>query len=128
MPKKEKNITLDAMMKVVLNKYGLATKKDIEKLMAQIENLEKLIKKNGRGSLRGLQTNESRLGPKTRKRGSATAADIALEVIKTSKKGADFAEIQTKTGFPDKKLRNIIFRLNRLGKIKRKSRGIYVVV
>jgi DNA-binding transcriptional regulator PaaX len=37
-----------------------------------------------------------------------------------------FAEIQAKTGFDEKKIRNIIFRLNKTGKIKRKTRGIYV--
>ena len=33
----------------------------------------------------------------------------------------------TATGFGEKKLRNIIFRLNRIKKIKRKSRGVYIV-
>ena len=37
-----------------------------------------------------------------------------------------FSDIQAKTGFGDKKIRNIIFRLNKIGKIKRKSRGIYI--
>ncbi len=128
MAKKEKIVTLDAMMKVVLQKYNIATKKDVEKLLTRLDSLEKLIKKSTRTPARGVRSMEGSQPVKTRSRGTATAADVALEVVKTSKKGADFAEIQAKTGFPDKKLRNIIFRLNRLGKIKRKSRGIYVMV
>jgi len=51
-----------------------------------------------------------------------------LDVIKRSKQGTGFADIQAKTGFEEKKIRNIIFRLNKIGKIKRKSRGIYIAV
>lgn len=126
MAKKEKAVSFDAMMKGFLQKYNISTKKDIEKLMTRLDNLEKLIKKFTRLSSRRGRPAEGGRAVRTRSGGGSTAADIALEVVKTSKKGADFAEIQTKTGFPDKKLRNIIFRLNRLEKIKRKSRGIYV--
>jgi DNA-binding transcriptional regulator PaaX len=49
-----------------------------------------------------------------------------LDAIKRSKQGIDFAAIQANTGFDEKKIRNIIFRLNKTGKIKRKSRGIYI--
>jgi len=58
-----------------------------------------------------------------------TASNIVLEVIKeTGDEGVNFAEIKDKTGFDEKKIRNIIFRLNKLGKIKRKNRGIYVAI
>ena len=56
-----------------------------------------------------------------------TASGIVLEVIERFKKGTGFTNIQNKTGFGDKKLRNIIFRLHKLGKITRKSRGIYMI-
>jgi len=56
-----------------------------------------------------------------------TASNIVLEIIKeTDDEGVNFAEIQDKTGFAEKKIRNIIFRLNKRGSIKRKNRGIYV--
>ena len=47
---------------------------------------------------------------------------------RTKDQGTDFATIQAKTDFDEKKIRNIIFRLNKIGKIKRKSRGIYIAV
>jgi hypothetical protein len=37
-----------------------------------------------------------------------------------------FADIHAKTGYAEKKVRNTIYRLHRLGKITRKSRGVYV--
>jgi len=37
-------------------------------------------------------------------------------------------DIQSQTGFEEKKIRNILYRLHRNGKIKRKSRGVYTVV
>ena len=62
----------------------------------------------------------------SRPKAALTAIDVVYEVIKRSRKGLGFADIQAKTGFSDKKIRNIIFRLNKNGKIKRKSRGIYI--
>jgi hypothetical protein len=47
-------------------------------------------------------------------------------VIKRIKKGVGFSEIRTRTGFGEKKLRNIIYRLHKTKKIVRKSRGIYI--
>ncbi len=57
---------------------------------------------------------------------ATTSTDEALEVIKRFRKGVGFANIQTRTGFGDKKLRNIIYRLHKMGKIVRKSRGLYI--
>jgi predicted transcriptional regulator of viral defense system len=39
--------------------------------------------------------------------------------------GIDFKTIMKTTGFEDKKLRNIIYRLDSLGKIERVRRGSY---
>jgi predicted transcriptional regulator of viral defense system len=55
-----------------------------------------------------------------------TSTDKALEIIKRFRKGVGFADIQARTGFEDKKLRNIIYRLHKMGKIVRKSRGLYI--
>jgi predicted transcriptional regulator of viral defense system len=55
-----------------------------------------------------------------------TATDRVLKIVNTSKKGVDIITIKKKTGFEDKKLRNIIFRANKEGKIKREDRGVYI--
>jgi hypothetical protein len=57
-----------------------------------------------------------------------TAANIVLEVIRLYPDGIGLVDIQEKTGYGDKKLRNVIYRLNRMGKIRRVSRGIYTAV
>ena len=56
----------------------------------------------------------------------ATATDKILRIIKRSKKGVDVPTLKKKTGFDDKKVRNIVFRASKEGKIKKSGRGIYV--
>jgi hypothetical protein len=125
--KKRKQVSFDAMVKFFMQYYGIPTKKDIEKLMNKMDRLEKLIKAStAPGKSRRVAGGRTARG-KASSRGSAkTASDMALEVIKRFKKGAGFAEIQERTGFEDKKLRNVIFRLHKVGKIVRKRRGIYI--
>ena len=52
--------------------------------------------------------------------------DAVLKIIGKSKKGISVSGIVKESGFAEKKIRNILYRLNKLGKIKRKQRGVYV--
>lgn len=118
--KKGKAVSFDAMVKFFMHNYKIPTKKDVERLMAKLDRLENLIKTamaSGGYPLKGSAA--------TRKT-TVNAVDIVLDVIKRSPQGLGVADIQAKTGFGDKKIRNIIFRLNKIGKIKRKTRGRYV--
>jgi len=117
--KKGKTISFDAMVKFFMQNYDIPTKKDVEKLMAKLDRLENLVKQSS------LNANNAR-AIHARRRTALTAVDIVLDTIKHSRQGLGFADIQAKTGFDEKKIRNIIFRLNKTGKIKRKSRGIYI--
>jgi len=117
-----KQVSFDAMVKFFMQYYNIPTKKDFDRLMDKMDLLEQLIKasvKRGRGA-----------GPAGGRpsggKSATTATDMALEVIKRFRKGVGFAEIQARTGFGEKKLRNIIFRLNKEGRIVRKSRGVYI--
>ena len=56
----------------------------------------------------------------------ATATEQILDIIKRFKKGVDVPTLKEKTGFDDKKVRNIVFRASKEGKIKKSGRGIYV--
>ena len=56
----------------------------------------------------------------------ATATEQILGIIKRFKKGIDVPTLKEKTGFNDKKVRNIVFRASKEGKIKKSGRGIYV--
>jgi len=55
-----------------------------------------------------------------------TATDRVLGIITRAKKGIDAPALMKKTGFADKKVRNILMRASKQGKIKRAGRGIYV--
>ena len=62
----------------------------------------------------------------TREKASVTATDQVLGAIKRLKKGTDVPKLMKKTGFDEKKVRNIVARAFKQKKIKRKGRGIYV--
>jgi transcription initiation factor IIE alpha subunit len=125
--KKRKQVSFDAMVKFFMQYYNIPTKKDIEKLMNKMDRLEKMIKAStATGKSRHVAGGRSARGKASSRSSAKTASDKALEVIKRFKKGAGFAEIQARTGFEDKKLRNVIFRLHKDGIIIRKSRGIYI--
>jgi len=118
--RKGKSVSFDAMVKFFMQNYNIPTKKDVDRLMAKLDRLETLMKTamaSGGYPLKG------RGG---RRKTAGTAVDMVFDVIKRSREGLGFVDIQAKTGFGDKKIRNIIFRLNKIGKIKRKSRGIYI--
>jgi hypothetical protein len=125
--KKGKSVSFDAMVKFFLQYYNIPSRNDIAKLMAKMDHLEMLIKSSamtGNGdATSGVKTSRTRAS--TRKT-EMTSMDKALEVIKRFRKGVGFADIQARTGFEDKKLRNIIYRLHKMGKIVRKSRGLYI--
>jgi hypothetical protein len=56
----------------------------------------------------------------------ATDADQVLGIIGRSKKGADTAAIMQKTGYNQKKIANIIYRLRKQQKIKSVDKGVYM--
>ena len=62
------------------------------------------------------------------KGGKKTDTDKVLEIIHRSKKGVDTATLMKKTGFDQKKVRNILHRTYKHGKITRAEKGIYVGV
>ena len=102
-----------------MQNYNIPTKKDVDQLMAKLDRLESLINNIAMSPY----TTKAPIG---RRKASLMAVDIVLDTIRNSENGIGFKQIQTKTGFDEKKIRNIIFRLNKTGKIKRKSRGIYI--
>ena len=103
-----------------MQNYNIPTKKDVDKVMAKLDRLESLVKAAMASGGYPVK------GHVSRSKTAVTAVDMVFDAIKRSRRGLGFSDIQVKTGFGDKKIRNIIFRLNKTGKIKRKSRGIYV--
>lgn len=119
--KKGKSVSFDAMVKFFMHTYNIPTKQDIDRLNQRLDRIERLIVNTGLSKgRRSNSTNGSGKKP------TATASDHVLEIVQRYKNGVGFAEIKLQTGYGEKKLRNIIFRLDKMGKIKRKSRGIYI--
>ena len=124
--RKTKNISFDAMVKFFLHNYHIPTTKDVDKLMARLDQIEKLIKSTGTSRRGRRATTTIAGGRRPRSGGGSTAVEQVLAVIRGLKQGAGLPEIKAKTGFDDKKVRNIIFRLNKNGSIAHLSRGIYI--
>lgn len=120
--RKSKSVSFDAMVKFFMQNYGIPTKKDIDKLVTRMDRIEKLIK-TSTGPARGKRKTS---GANSRNKSGVAAYENVYQVIKNQKNGAGFGDIQEKTGYGDKKIRNIIYRLYNLKKIKRKSRGVYI--
>ena len=64
--------------------------------------------------------------PPTKRGKTLTATDHVLRIMKRSKKGVDVPALMKKTGFGETKVRNILNRTLKQGKIKRVRRGVYV--
>ena len=52
--------------------------------------------------------------------------DTVVGIIRRSRKGVTVAMIRGKTGFEDKQIRNFVHKAKRQGKIKSKTRGVYI--
>ena len=119
--RKGKPVSFDAMVKFFMQQYGIPTKKDFDKVVERLDRLEKVLRdavsigRHSRSS--GLHSGGAG--------GEISASEIVLEVISKSNAPVGIPEIREKTGFGDKKLRNIIFRLYKNGSIARKHRGRY---
>ncbi len=118
--KKGEAVSPDAIAKSFIKHYNLATQKDLAKLNARLDRIENQLKLYISGK------NNSVKYKVPRSRSKVTSGDIVYDVIKRSKKGLRFSEIQIKTGFGDKTIRNILYRLHQNGIIQRKSRGVYI--
>ena len=120
------------------------TKKDLQSLQKDIKALgskmDKLIAAAGKSekpkvakkiTAKPVKAKTTKKAPAKKapaKRGAAkpTATDQVLKIINRSKKGVDAATLMTKTGFDLKKVRNILQRTFKQGKIKRVGKGVYV--
>jgi predicted Rossmann fold nucleotide-binding protein DprA/Smf involved in DNA uptake len=108
-----------------------AISKELTKLVKQIENLAaELGKAEKPAGISVKTTAKSKAVTKKApaKGGKITDTDKVLAIINRSKKGVDTATLMKKTGFDQKKVRNMLNRTYKQGKITRVEKGIYVGV
>jgi putative endonuclease len=107
-------------------------KKEIKALSTQMEKLIKEFDKSHKlgpakkAPLKTTKRAKTKKVPAKKRSPRLTATDRVLKIINQSKKGVNAATLMKKTGFDDKKIRNILQRTYNEGRIKRAGRGIYV--
>lgn len=106
---------------------GLSRK--TETLLKKVDKLEKAQatkKRKPKTKARPAKKAPAKRKVARRKAPQITATDHVVKIIKRSKRGVDAPTLIKKTGFQDKKIRNILFRASKQGKIKKAGRGLYV--
>jgi hypothetical protein len=103
---------------MIFKKDLIALKKDITAIGKKVDKLLKAYEKD-------VKAKSPKMTPVRKKAPKVTATDEILKIINRSKKGVDNATLMKKTGFGERKVRNIIFRAYKEGKIQRAGRGLY---
>ncbi|MFC1814803.1 hypothetical protein ACFL0M_02445 [Thermodesulfobacteriota bacterium] len=101
---------------------ALTTKTEI--LIKTIEKLEK-SQPAKKPKIKAIKAKTTKKAPVKKKAKLLTDTDKVINIIKKSKKGVAVATLKKKTGFNDKKISNIVFKVSKAGKIKRVDKGIY---
>lgn len=110
-----------------------------EKLMRTIENLESEDKqsagKTDKGKAKAGSSKKTRSKPVAKKKAQASpkrptptkknATDTVVEAVEKARKPVDVATLAKTTGFEQKKVRNIVSRATKQGRINRAGRGLY---
>ena len=102
-----------------------ALNKNIQALGKTLDSLLKAVEKDEKPKAKPTKKIPAKKAPVKKKAAQPTATDQILKIIKGSKKGVDAPTLVKKTGFNQKKVRNILFRTYKQGKIKRLDKGIY---
>jgi hypothetical protein len=114
-----------------LNKNIQALGKTLDSLLKAVEKDEKPKAKPTKKILAKkapAKKASAKKAPAKKKAAQPTATDAILKIIKASKNGVDAPTLVKKTGFNQKKVRNILFRTYKQGKIKRIDKGVYTGV
>ncbi|MBW2019462.1 MAG: hypothetical protein JRI58_06060 [Deltaproteobacteria bacterium] len=155
MKKKQKPFNLEPVVEFMTNRFKIPTKKEIDKLIKKteqsleslkvptraafdqltkrVEALEKALKAQKRATkVAGPAKVHKKAGVKKRPVSKAkpqmTDSEKVLAAMKKYPAGVDVATLKTITGFEDKKIRNIVFRLSKKRKVKRTGRGVYKAI
>ena len=96
--------------------------KDLEKMSRRIKKLTTSIPKG-----KSKAPKASMFKPVASSKGKQSGTQTVLGMIKKSKAGIAAGALIKKTGFEDKKIRNILFKAWKDGRIERVGRGVYKI-
>ena len=104
-----------------VNRDIKALAKKVEKMIAAIGKLEKPKAVKAKPAKKVISKR-----PAAKKVTGVTAADAVMGIIKIYKKGFGTTALMKKTGFDQKKVFNIVYKLKKQGMIKSVGRGVYL--
>ena len=107
-------------------KKAAAKKTTAKKTTTRKTTAKKTTAKKAPTKAKAVKKAPAKKAPAPKKGVQVTATDQILKIIKRSKKGVDVSTLKKKTGFDDKKVRNIVFRAAKEGRILKSGRGVYV--
>jgi putative endonuclease len=110
-----------------VNKDLKALSKKVDKMIVAVGKLEKpkVVKKAKAVKAKTIKKVVAKK-PAAKKVTKITAADTVLRIINRYKKGVGTAILMEKTGYNQKKIANIVFKLKKQGKITSVGMGVYV--
>ena len=111
-----------------VNKDLKALTKKVDKLMIAVDQFEKskALKKFQSKQAQEKTGKAPAKKAAVKKTGPVTAIDTVFGIIKRSKKGVNTKTLMKETGYNQKKISNLVFKLRKQGKIKSAAKGIYV--
>lgn len=132
----------DDTMATKLEKDLQAVVKQLNEISKKVEKLSKAISKleiAGKGvkAKKAKKASAKRKAVKTKtvakkaiskKTKKKTAAETVLGLIQRYKRGRDTKSLVAQTGYDQKKIANIIYKLSKQGKIQSPEKGVYIKV
>ena len=109
-----------------LKKDLKAVAKDLKRLTQKTDKMIKRLEKPEKAQVAKKPKAKAVKKAPGKKPAKLSASGTVLAIIKRSRKGVDKAALIEKTGFEDRKIRDITYRLRKQGKIKTEPKGIYV--
>ena len=109
-----------------LEKDLKAIGKDLKKLTQKTEKMIKQLEKPDKAQAARKPKAKAVRKTTVKKPTRVSASGTVLAIVKRSRKGVDTTALKKKTGFEGRKVRDIVFRLRKQGRIKSEGKGIYV--
>ncbi|MCK5541222.1 MAG: hypothetical protein KAI40_00910 [Desulfobacterales bacterium] len=112
-------VNWDGFLKSFFNRFDIPSGTQVRDLNNRLDKLEGLFFQQ--------QTETKNFKQRSKVKSKSASAEV-IDFVEKYPEGVSFKQIKDKTKFDDKKLRNIIYRLDKIKKIKKVKRGIYKTI
>ncbi len=108
-----------------LKKDLQAVTKALKGLSVKVEKIQKQVDKMDKPKAKAKPVKRAPAKKAAAKK-PATAVDTVIKIINRTKKGVDTAALMKKSGFNQRKVHNVVYKLKKQGKIKSVGKGVYL--